>query len=429
MSAQDEIMNITATITEVIATEVNVLATEELIPVTTAEILNANFGNDDEAEFIQGFLEITNIIEQIILSDTPDDFLCPTEDNDLPPAFLMLEMLDDLKNYKFAGRTIDRMERRIRGVNEVVKVKMTETDKASHPDYKKCPDCLRHFAKRYLGFHMGTDICVKVKTAHNLRPSGSDKKKVSEKIYNACYDLEDLYSRAVSYHKNIEPELIEETMEDEVSVDEENTPKRSIKITYSNGKVEWQNDKDGRIEWDYDDREIDKLLKDAIEWGKTQDGLESICLVETSSDGSSRELTKTKYEETMEDEVSVEESSVKNYEYIVKTYIYDAPSTNIEYAGLWENDSWVKCWTSKAEATTEFEDAIATGDFISVELIQIDPDANEDRETCIDDWEDTLSDYVESEDTDDELEEIPVGTKIGGKTWDGKDYQTDEEEN
>jgi hypothetical protein len=346
MSAQDEIMNITTIITEVIATEVNVLTTEELIPVTTAEILNANFGNDDEAEFIQGFLEITNIIEQIILSDTPDDFLCPTEDNDLPPAFLMLEMLDDLKNYKFAGRTIDRMERRIRGVNEVVKVKMTETDKASHPDYKKCPDCLRHFAKRYLGFHMGTDICVKVKTAHNLRPSGSDKKKVSEKIYNACYDLEDLYSRAVSYHKNIEPELIEETIE-----------------------------------------------------------------------------------ETMEDEVSVEESSVKNYEYIVKTYIYDAPSTNIEYAGLWENDSWVKCWTTKAEATKEFEDAIATGDFISVELIQIDPDANEDRETCIDDWEDTLSDYVESEDTDDELEEIPVGTKIGGKTWDGNDYQTDEEEN
>ena len=106
---------------------------------------------------------------------------------------------------------------------------------------------------------------------------------------------------------------------------------------------------------------------------------------------------------SVEEEVSVEEVSVEpNFEYMVKTYIYDAPSKNIEYAGLYEGADWVKCWTNKADAMTAFESAIETGDFIAVELIQIDPDANEDRETCIDDWEDTLSDYVESEESEDE---------------------------
>jgi hypothetical protein len=220
MSAQNdmttEMINITATITEVVAEAVNVLP-EELLPITIAEILEADFRNDDEAEFLQAVLEIQQDIENVLLSDTPEDFLMPTE-NDLPPAIIFLEKLEELKSYAFGDRTLARMERRVRGTNEVIKVKMTETDKASHPDYKKCPNCLRHFTKRYIGFHMDTDICVKVATAHNLRPSGNNKTKVSEKIYNACYDLEDLYSRAVAYKKNIEPELVEEAIDEDLHI-------------------------------------------------------------------------------------------------------------------------------------------------------------------------------------------------------------------
>jgi len=214
MSAQNEnteMITITDTITEVVAVAVDVMP-EELMPVTLAEILDTDFRNDDEAEFLQAVLEIQQEIENVLLSDSPEDFLLPTE-NDLPPAIIFLEKLEELKSYAFGDRTIARMERRIRGVNEVVRTKLTETEKASHPDYRKCPECLRHFTKRYLGFHMGTDICVKVKTAHNLRPSGNNKTKVSEKIYNACYDLEDLYARAVAYRRNIEPELVEEEIE------------------------------------------------------------------------------------------------------------------------------------------------------------------------------------------------------------------------
>jgi hypothetical protein len=219
MSAQNEnteMININATITEVIAVAVDVMP-EELLPITLAEILDADFRNDDEAEFLQAVLEIQQEIENVLLSDSPEDFLLPTE-NDLPPAIIFLEKLEELKSYVFGDRTLARMERRVRGVNEVVRTKLTETDKSTHPDYRKCPECLRHFTKRYLGFHMGTDICVKVKTAHNLRPSGNNKTKVSEKIYNACYDLEDLYARAIDYRRNIEPELVEEVIEEDTHI-------------------------------------------------------------------------------------------------------------------------------------------------------------------------------------------------------------------
>lgn len=210
MSAQNE-MNLI--MTEVVATAVAVVP-DELLPVTIAELLEADFHNDDEAEFLQAVLSLQQEIEDVLLGDDPETFLIPDETN-LPPAIQFIEKLEELKSFAFGERTMARMERRIRGENEVVRPKMTETDKANNPAYRKCPDCLRHFTKRYLGFHMGTDICVKVKTAHNLRPSASDKRKVSPKIYNACYDLENLYARAVDYRKNIEPELEEEVIEEQ----------------------------------------------------------------------------------------------------------------------------------------------------------------------------------------------------------------------
>ena len=119
------------------------------------------------------------------------------------------------------------------------------------------------------------------------------------------------------------------------------------------------------------------------------------------------------------EEVSVEEVSVEPvFEYIVKTWIYDAPSTNIEYFGLYEGADWVKCWTDKEDAMIAFESAIETGEFVAVELIQIDPDATEDRETIIDDWEDTLSDYVPEEVEIDYIEPNLVEAKANLKKVD-----------
>jgi hypothetical protein len=315
MSAQNEMineMNITLNVAEVVAVAVEVLP-ENLLPVTTAELLEADFRNDDEAEFLQAVLSLQQEIEDVLMSDDAETFLLPDETN-LPPAVNFLIRLEELKSFAFSDRTLARMERRIRGVNAVVRTKMTETDKASHPNYVKCPDCLRHFTRRYIGFHMETDICVKVKTAHNLRPSTSSKTKVSEKIYNACYDLEDLFARAVDYRRNIEPELVEE-----------------------------------------------EIVEDAVE---VQD----------------------------EDAGCV---------WVVKTWVYEAPTDKIEYFGLWEQENGNKEFATEAEARIQFEYAIATGDYIAVSLVKIDPDANEDRETCVEDWEDTMSNYVESEEEED----------------------------
>ena len=185
-------------------------------PITTAELLEEDFTNDDEAEFLQGVLAIEREIECIIMSDTPEDFLCPDETG-LPPALQLLEKLNELKAYKFGARTLARMERRVRGDEEtVVKVRITETDKASNPDYKKCSDCLRYFTKKFLPKHTGSPICVKVMSAHNLRPVGS-KKKVGGKIYNTCLDLEGLIANSNEYKRNIQnvEELVEEEIEEE----------------------------------------------------------------------------------------------------------------------------------------------------------------------------------------------------------------------
>jgi len=204
MSALNE-MNII--IAEVVPdVEANVV---EELPITMAELLEEDFGSDDEAEFLQGVLEIQTDIENVILSDNPEEFLLPTED-ELPPALLLLEKIDLLKSYKFADRTLARMERRVRGENEVVRTFVSETDKINNPNYKLCPLCSRRFAISYLGRHIGNEVCKKVSVAQGLRPADNKHKKVSDKIYAACLDLEDLVARSVQYKKSIEPELEEE---------------------------------------------------------------------------------------------------------------------------------------------------------------------------------------------------------------------------
>lgn len=191
--------------TELITAEI---INAECLPITTAQILEYDFENDDEAEFLQSVIQIqAELYDLVYESENPELFLIPTEEENLSPAEIMIEKLEELKSYRFGSRTLARMERIIRNENTLNPRRLTETEKASHPDYVKCPECLRHFIKPYLGHHMGTAICLKVKTAHNLRPTSNDKKKVSEKIYNACLDLEDLYARAVEYRKNIEPDL------------------------------------------------------------------------------------------------------------------------------------------------------------------------------------------------------------------------------
>jgi hypothetical protein len=93
-----------------------------------------------------------------------------------------------------------------------------------------------------------------------------------------------------------------------------------------------------------------------------------------------------------------------SYEYVVKTWVYETETKSIEYNGLYETETGVKTWDNETEATEHYDDAIFNGQYISVMLIKIYPDSNENRETIISEWEESLSEY-EDPDGDEEEEE------------------------
>jgi hypothetical protein len=510
-AVETEMNTINITIAEVVATEIVGLCPDELLPITIAEILEADFRNDDEAEFLQEVISLQKDIENVLLSDNPEEFLLPTE-NDLSPAIMFLEKLEELKSYAFGDRTLARMERRIRGENLVVVRKMTETDKANHPDYRCCPKCERHFTKSYLGHHIDTPICIKVATAHNLRPINNQQKKVSKKIYNACLDLEDLYARAVAYKKHIEPELEEEDLEDDNM--EERAPliieynelvKRIKKIQtedhfdivkygmreteegadmdedevisierFSNDGIRevienlknaldgnelvedecvyviktW--DMDGKYSglWDTFSPEYKKEFdteKEARDWFNAltkeggQDIYSAIRVIKIDPNSEDRETIIDEWEEELEEDECV---------YVIKTWEYNHKEDSIDYAGLWEDSEGNKEFKNEDEAKLQYEYATdGEQGYCAVSLVKIDPNS-EDRETCIYDWEDNMSDYYypcskcgekftdenqRSSGRDDICNDCYVwnpkkGVSVAGKTWDGDDWQTDEEE-
>jgi hypothetical protein len=327
-------INLNITIAEAVAVEVfpddNLSEAAVVMPIAMAEILGVDFRSDDEAEFLQAVLSLQQEIEDVLMSDNTEDFLLPTQD-DIAPIFAFYEKLEDLKAFRFGKRTLERMERRIRGTGVVVIPKITETDKASNPAYRPCPDCGRHFMKGYLGFHIGTPICIKVATAHNLRPTTSQQKKVSTKIYNACLDLEDLFKRVVAYKKHIEPELEAEPMEEEG----EEKEVRGFCV---------QCEQEGKF-----------IGKEGDEWTCLD------CL----------------------------EREDEDYAYVVRTWVYDASTDEIEYFGLYEGADWRKSWETESEAQLAFNSAIDGGEFIAVELIQIDP-SSEERETIMNGWKGSI---------------------------------------
>lgn len=192
---------------------------DELLPVTIADILNEDFYNDDEAEFLQGVLEIELAIEDIILSDHPEDFLLPTAD-DLPPALKLLEKIEALKNYRFGHRTLARMERRIRGENLAVEEKLTQLQKSVHPDYMNwcCPKCLDYYkGARNLKSHMEREIC---KGRHTrLVVKATKDKIVNPKFYQITHALTPIVERAEHNKKLIQSELEEEQYQEETEVD------------------------------------------------------------------------------------------------------------------------------------------------------------------------------------------------------------------
>ena len=328
MSLNNE-MNNEIVIAEIINTEI--------MPITMAELLEQDFHNDDEAEFLQAVLEIQQELGELVYdSENPESFLLPTEEEGISPAELMIEKLEELKSFRFGDRTLARMERTIRNVNQVKRSFLTESEKANHIEYTKCPECLRHFTKSYLGHHLGTAVCLKVKTAHNLRPAGNDKKKVSDKIYNACLDLEDLYSRAVAYKKNIEPELQEEEYEEDnqVCIGCEKPAEYYIDNNYICGECNSKRN-DEHIWDEYGNENIGHLLRFR---GNTQ--------------------------------------------VLYKVKLWEGEG---EYIGLYEDNEGERYWKTEGEGETYYDEAIESGDWTGVQLVRVSKYS--DDESVIGDWE------------------------------------------
>lgn len=178
------------------------------------QLLNADFDDDDEAEFVQACLELQSTIENLILCDNPEQIFYPTEDDLLPPVFKLLEDIDRLKAMPFGCRTLRRMENRIAGV--VRSAAMTQDEKALDPRARKCPRCsFVYIGERGLRDHMVRDICNKIHYAKVLHPNDPTVRKVKDSIYHTTLKMAPLIERSQDYKNNIAGELEEEGYFDE----------------------------------------------------------------------------------------------------------------------------------------------------------------------------------------------------------------------
>jgi len=351
---------------------------EDLMEVTVAELLEEDFSNDDEAEFLQGLMEIELAIEDIILSDTPEDFLLPTADN-IAPALQLLEKLEDLKNLRFGMRTISRMERRVRGENLVVEKKLTQLEKSVHPAYKDwcCPKCLDYYkGKRCLKFHMERTICNDRHT--RLVVKATTTRVVSAGFYQIANALAPLFERAEQGRRQRQLELVEEDYEEEKIAfsDSDDEETHTVTITAeeqeandatANTYGETHLDEDGFCKYcrwcsDYQESHIQYCGYGNCVYIQEKYGVLQL-------------------QEMMEEELGepeVEDAEMPKYE--VRTWVYNPETYTIEYAGLFEVDG-NDYWTDIQDAREKFNWDIETGEMYAVELIV------RQNDHIIDDWE------------------------------------------
>lgn len=78
---------------------------------------------------------------------------------------------------------------------------------------------------------------------------------------------------------------------------------------------------------------------------------------------------------------------VNDYAYVIKAWLYDSQQRYGKYYGCYQGNHYCTFFETEDDARIEYNNAIQTNKFSKVMLIRIDPDANEDRETIIDEWD------------------------------------------
>ena len=186
---------------------------EELMNVD-AYILETDYEGDESAEFYCQYLNTMKYFESFI--EDPEKLCLPDEDGEIPYV-LFIEMMNELTGYKWAKRTYNRMRARTAGIEPVER--LTQLEKAEHPDYKDwlCLNCLFYYkGDKQLKKHQDRNICQVRNTGLFIK--ALKNKLPKPKFYHTALILNDLIARAELYKKNIQPEL----EEDNISDDDEN---------------------------------------------------------------------------------------------------------------------------------------------------------------------------------------------------------------
>ena len=228
-------------------TNINTIATAVAnVPVAEAELLQANYNGDEGAEFLCELMNTMNYFESYL--ENPEDLCLPDENGEIPYV-AFIEMMSELRNTKWAKRTLTRMENFVAG--KAPAVRLTELQKSEDPEYVECLNCRSHYkGKAELEKHQARKICQERNTRMFLK--GTTKKLPSGKILRICLVLDDLIKKSIAYKKSIEPELEEEKVAEE---------KVSWKVRVYWGKefgfndfydgadwkTEWDNIDDGRL--------------------------------------------------------------------------------------------------------------------------------------------------------------------------------------
>ena len=380
------------------------------VPVAEAELLQANYEGDEGAEFLCELMNTMNYFESYL--ENPEDLCLPDENGEIPYV-AFIEMMSELRNTKWAKRTLTRMENFVAG--KAPAVRLTELQKSEDPEYVECLNCRSHYkGKAELEKHQARKICQERNTRMFLK--GTTKKLPSGKILRICLVLDDLIKKSIAYKKSIEPELEEE------KVAEENV--------YWKVRVYWGKEKEeeGYYEgycWSGD--EEDPEWKD--EWDNIEEARLAFKGVIRRDVYWRVELVKfTDGKNIIDCEWKTEEEKG-----IWKVRVYWGKDNNVDY---YDGADWKTEWDNIEEARLAFESAIGTGSFYKVELVDI----TDGKDIIDDEWEtedgcyecgrplgtihytngedDVCSDCVcESED-----EEVKVGDVLNGETWDGANW-------
>ena len=296
-------MNIVA---EVVATPVDtpVVNAEN---ITNAQLLEREW-DDDEEFAISLLLNMINYYHHFLDNDEEgnmiisEEFALPDDyEYGEPPFFVLASMMEQMLNSNWGAKVHNRMRRQVAGV--APKVKLTDEEKANHPDYMLCECCVEYCEKTYYRrVHIHTAKHKNRMIERGMRPAG--KKKVADAlvVYSAK-KIFDGMDRVFANRKANEPELVEEQIETSDSEVEIEDITYVVKTWDKNGEYAGLFEVDGVKYWDN--------LEEATEkygWAIDCGDMEAVELVKIDPNSEDRETIIYDWEGEVEVEVEVEDA-------------------------------------------------------------------------------------------------------------------------